>query len=141
MMDKLLPCPFCGGEAKLKTARKSDGQISYDSIYVACLDCRSTGLSYTTYYNVSSNPEEEAIAAWNRRTGKDINVTTNNAVPVVRGYSYEDDKTYSGPGTSNYICSVCGEMQGTWKKGLTQNQKFKFCPWCGAKMDGGTDNG
>ena len=58
-----------------------------------------------------------------------------DAVPVVRGYSYEDDKTYSGPGTSNYICSVCGEMQGTWKKGLTQNQKFKFCPWCGAKMD------
>lgn len=59
-----------------------------------------------------------------------------DAVPVVRGYSYEDDKTYSGPGTSNYICSVCGEMQGTWKKGLAQNQKFKFCPWCGAKMEG-----
>ena len=58
-----------------------------------------------------------------------------DAVPVVRGYSYEDDKTYSGPGTSNYICSVCGEMQGTWKKGLAQNQKFKFCPWCGAKME------
>ena len=61
---------------------------------------------------------------------------TADAVPVVRGYSYEDDKTYSGPGTSNYICSVCGEMQGTWKKGLAQNQKFKFCPWCGAKMEG-----
>lgn len=61
---------------------------------------------------------------------------TIDAVPVVRGYSYEDDKTYSGPGTSNYICSVCGEMQGTWKKGLAQNQKFKFCPWCGAKMEG-----
>ena len=60
---------------------------------------------------------------------------TIDAVPVVRGYSYEDDKTYSGPGTSNYICSVCGEMQGTWKKGLAQNQKFKFCPWCGAKME------
>ena len=58
-----------------------------------------------------------------------------DAVPVVRGYSYEDDKTYSGPGTSNYICSVCGEMQGTWKKGLAKNQKFKFCPWCGAKME------
>lgn len=58
-----------------------------------------------------------------------------DAVPVVRGYSYEDDKTYSGPGTSNYICSACGEMQGTWKKGLAQNQKFKFCPWCGAKME------
>ena len=75
--EQLKPCPFCGGEAKLKTARESDGQISYDSIYVACLNCRSTGLSYTTYYNVSSNPEEEAIAAWNRRVGKDINVATN----------------------------------------------------------------
>ena len=63
------------------------------------------------------------------------NAPTIDAVPVVRGYSYEDDKTYSGPGTSNYICSVCGEMQGTWKKGLAQNQKFKFCPWCGAKME------
>ena len=27
-----------------------------------------------------------------------------DVAPVVRGYSYEDDKTYSGPGTSNYIC-------------------------------------
>ena len=64
-----------------------------------------------------------------------MDAPTIDAVPVVRGYSYEDDETYSGPGTSNYICSVCGEMQGTWKKGLAQNQKFKFCPWCGAKME------
>ena len=66
-MDKLLPCPFCGGEATLKTTRKSDGQISYDSSYVLCLDCRSTGLSFTKYYDVSQHPEQEAIAAWNRR--------------------------------------------------------------------------
>jgi len=54
---------------------------------------------------------------------------------IAHGYSYECDKTYPGPNRSNYICSICGEMQGTWKKGLTQSQKFKFCPWCGAKME------
>lgn len=51
------------------------------------------------------------------------------------GYSYECDKTYPGVGTSNYLCSVCGETQGTWRKGLTANQKYKFCPWCGARME------
>ena len=55
--------------------------------------------------------------------------------PIAHGYSYEDDKTYSGVGTSNYLCSVCGETQGTWRKGLTANQKYKFCPWCGARME------
>jgi hypothetical protein len=34
-----------------------------------------------------------------------------------------------------YICSACGK--GTWRGfGV-----FDFCPNCGAKMDGGADNG
>lgn len=110
MTEKLLPCPFCGGDAKLKTARKSDGQISYDSIYVACLNCRSTGLSYTTYYNVSSNPEEEAIAAWNRRAEPEITGETSD------GYHTFNELYHHRATLFSVICNSRPEL--AWKSKL-----------------------
>lgn len=51
-MDKLLTCPFCGGEADIFEA-------SEDSFCTLCTDC-----GVETPYQISA---EEAIAAWNRR--------------------------------------------------------------------------
>lgn len=53
-------------------------------------------------------------------------------------YFYEDDKTYTGADTSNYICKNCGYIVGTWHKGLIPDQMFHFCPWCGAENEGWT---
>ena len=57
-MSDLLPCPFCGGEARVE--RDSFGGL----FYMGCLndECMGfIGLGWT-YKN-----EEEAIESWNRR--------------------------------------------------------------------------
>lgn len=51
-MDKLLPCPFCGGEAETFEA-------SEDSFSILCTGC-GVETPYLPYLT-------EAIAAWNRR--------------------------------------------------------------------------
>lgn len=54
--------------------------------------------------------------------------------PVVRGKWVSDEDTYPGPGMRNYKCSACGEIAGTWRKGLKKEQLYPFCPNCGADM-------
>ncbi len=54
-MDKLKPCPFCGGEA---TIRKYE-YFSEDTYNVYCEEC---GCEISMYYS-----EGDAIDAWNRR--------------------------------------------------------------------------
>ena len=62
MTDKLKPCPFCGGQAKLFNTRVQGG---YDYSYVQCLKCSI----HTAKYDVSVNycSSEKATEAWNRR--------------------------------------------------------------------------
>ena len=59
---------------------------------------------------------------------------TVDAVPVVHGRWIED--TYSNS-TYDADCSVCGEKI-KWNGCMCD---FNYCPNCGAKMDGGNDNG
>ena len=50
MSDKLKPCPFCGGEARL---------IGHYPYSITCCNCRAT--------TVICNTPDDAIDAWNRR--------------------------------------------------------------------------
>lgn len=74
-MDKLKPCPFCGGEAELKHL------IVYNSsFFVRCTACyartdyvwidhpcmKAAGLDESTRYT-EEQVEAESIEAWNRR--------------------------------------------------------------------------
>lgn len=70
--DKLLPCPFCGGEASMGTvtydkksevARLNKQQTFYG---VNCIECGANTLGV-----IGSKTEEEAVNRWNRR-GNDI---------------------------------------------------------------------
>lgn len=54
--ERLLPCPFCGGEANCSDYYGEDCIFEY---LVICLDC---GVSTQTFLT-----EEEAIEAWNTR--------------------------------------------------------------------------
>ena len=92
-MTDLLPCPFCGGEAKRSTETFERTLLSW----VYCVECGAAdGYRHTEY---------EAIAAWNTRTVE----TCHNA---------DDHKTVwficSGCGCSWHIsehinyCPNCG---------------------------------
>lgn len=62
---------------------------------------------------------------------------TIEAVPVVHGEWIKTDKgiainanTWKGERQFSYKCAMCGYTTGN------QGKNFKFCPNCGAKMDG-----
>ena len=51
-----------------------------------------------------------------------------------RGEWIEDATTYAGPGLSNYKCSLCGKICGTWRRGLEPSELPNWCGNCGADM-------
>ena len=76
-----------------------------------------------------SSYELENVRRW---LNEEFEVNRNaDVVPVVHGKWIE--KTFL-MGTSNF-CSLCGCHYGM------PHEKYNFCPNCGAKMDGGADNG
>lgn len=54
------------------------------------------------------------------------NIPAADVAPVVHGRWREMDKGY-------YVCSACNTF-------ITVNYGYKYCPNCGAKMDGGQDD-
>ena len=54
-MDKLKPCPFCGGLAWVQ-------HCFYQTAEVVCVNCGAKGTACC-----GENNEERAIEAWNRR--------------------------------------------------------------------------
>lgn len=68
---RLLPCPFCGGEAKLKGAVKSNTGYT---IWCECLECHANTSGYcpdvqnkdTSFENVKKC-KKYAIKEWNKR--------------------------------------------------------------------------
>ena len=63
-----------------------------------------------------------------------------DVVEVRHGRWIEDERTYPGPGLKNNLCSVCGEIAGSWKEGLEPGRKWAYCPNCGARMDKEADH-
>ena len=72
---ELLPCPFCGGKAKLKGGDYIEPVIAENGAYVdaefesfpswvECTKCHATGQDFD---NGDDTDEEKAIEAWNRR--------------------------------------------------------------------------
>ena len=68
-MDKLKPCPFCGGEAVMY--HQSSKYTDYDGNFVHCLKCgcrtklfECLGNTGKTHYDTI----KEATMAWNTRT-------------------------------------------------------------------------
>lgn len=65
---KLLPCPFCGGEAGLSSSRKMDGFNTYVITTIRCYNCGASTRSYITdgYYDCKDTVVD-CITAWNTR--------------------------------------------------------------------------
>jgi len=71
----LKPCPFCGGEAILRSGLSlvpvmdghgeyTDAEIDGYPSYVECTECGSIGQSFD---NKDDNDDDRAVEAWNRR--------------------------------------------------------------------------
>ena len=85
MSETLLPCPFCGGEVKLMAIAEDPypptyevdiANITVESDDICYVHCPTCGANWHIERRIDAFPLK-TIAAWNRRTGKGINVTTN----------------------------------------------------------------
>lgn len=54
--------------------------------------------------------------------------------PVAHGHFVHDGPRLAG-GVDWWHCSNCGSLVSGVET------RFSYCPWCGAKMDGGAENG
>ena len=103
---KLLPCPFCGGEARTHYVK------GYELWEVSCGQC---GVEMSAYLS-----EAEAIEAWNRRTGKGDKLS-----PVERTVKVEKVTRVS----SVIRTGRCGNC------GYDVIDSYKHCPNCGARLE------
>lgn len=60
-------------------------------------------------------------------------VPAADVVPVVHG-RWEQDAN------GDWYCTNCGEVVAIYDSGRERTYLKPYCPNCGAKMDGGTDN-
>ena len=118
-MLELKPCPFCGSE-NVKDLHKWQGPNH--SAYIKCERCNARTGFYTGERRESYRIlVGEAAEAWNRRDGKEADIA-----PVVHG-RWDISK---GPLGDMCKCSACGSLPSL---------PTKFCPYCGARMDGATE--
>lgn len=61
-MDKLKPCPFCGGEATIESFQVRKG---FEAV-IQCCGCLVNMPTIT--YDDEETAKENSVKAWNRRT-------------------------------------------------------------------------
>ena len=130
MTDSLLPCPFCGGEAKLYSI--GTGSPHYGRYHqVICQGCLTATGAYWS-------GEQSAIDAWNTRADNMPHThdellaemrAINDRWVQERTCEMEYNAAWSGDEiypTEAYTCSLCGCT--------TLDGKPVYCPECGARV-------
>ena len=121
--QKLLNCPFCGGEAILES-----NKLRYGTIYSAY--CQKCGAEITGF------SEHEAVAAWNRRAKPANEPLTLKQPEIVRckDYTYYCPASDGHGGEMHYGFCI-NRHDGTC--GVTRNRYERdFCSY-GERKDGG----
>lgn len=118
-MTELKPCPFCGEKYLIDYGIMGGTMEGFD--YVQCANCGAE------IHSVNKGNYIEAVKAWNRRA-ETVKAQPDADVVEVRHGEWiygEFDVPH---------CSECG-------KEVLPNQISKYCPECGAKMDGKVGDG
>ena len=67
-MERLKPCPFCGGQAKIQKIMETDPPVHFYDWVVSCTSCYATmQMAADNYYGREYYTEEEVVEQWNRR--------------------------------------------------------------------------
>lgn len=109
MSENLLPCPFCGGKAKVRNASLG--------AYVLCTKCLCSTAGET-------NPAK-AITAWNKRAELFGNL---DCYECMNGYPMVRLRTCTNVSDAGFgfKCSECGDWEDI--------EHNPYCPHCGAKV-------
>lgn len=122
MSAKLKPCPFCGGETKIRTY----SGMGRTMFFVQCNDCAAESSCYDT--------KEEAVAAWNRRAER-----TCHVIMTAKPFSQTQELRAKSCSSCGYIFEseehrrmppYYGEM-GAIRATTLPN----YCQCCGAKVE------
>lgn len=67
-MEKLKPCPFCGGKAEIEEGWDHDGRERYPVWRIYCTKCYVGMMFHQEYcYGIKPTTRNQAISTWNRR--------------------------------------------------------------------------
>lgn len=106
-MEKLKPCPFCGGKGIYK-------RDNWDC-FIRCEECNAN--TNKIHIDFEYSAKDRAIKAWNKR-----------AEEVRHGeWIYEGKPIH---------CNICGYMPRVVLFKIGNYNDANFCPNCGAKMYG-----
>ena len=90
------------------------------------------------YVRSEADKEHEGITAAHRgASGESAKISRIVAEPVEHG-RWIPCESETGEGSNTYKCSACGEIQMIID-GTPKENGWKYCPYCGARMDEGTE--
>ena len=90
MSEKLKPCPFCDGDAKL-FLRSCNGIPSGDIGTEAIIQCNKCNVKSTRWALKKNWAKKSVIEAWNRRVDERIEPSNNEIIADI-GELNEDDE-------------------------------------------------
>lgn len=125
MTDELKPCPFCGGDAKIKCGEIVNryNTAVYRHYHVECMSC---GVD-TRYFDT----EADAIEAWNLRAERTAKI--RQTVEELKAAEPERKKGKWSNYKDEHCCSVCKcvVISDCWDDEI----RYDYCPYCGAEME------
>ena len=118
-MSKLLPCPFCGGEAEYYTYEQEHDLYDSNTLgfletyettehYVGCKECLAMVGTFVT--------KKQAVKAWNTRAERTCHFDQTDKIPTTSGM------------IRVWECSNCG------RECEELNGVYEYCPHCKAKV-------
>lgn len=124
-MSELLPCPFCGGEAKVYTESCAYANGGRDYFYPSCKSGGCPGVMVPDdefrFNTIMAETEKEAISIWNTRVyPKEVQVAVEKQTPK------EPTGVVHINGRLIGVCGACGATVSTGNR---------FCRICGQKQD------
>lgn len=99
---------------------------------------RANLIARIKYYVTHTPKDKGENYAYSVMLNEMLNRPAADVVPVVHG---EWVRPHWRNSNFCYDCSVCGNEVMHQEYRWRDKKIYPICPWCGAKMDGGEDNG